>query len=206
MELVKTCSVKTCSAPVSSRGWCRSHYSRWKRHGDVQADTPLRAITPGAACVLCGKPVLARGWCATHYQRWHTTGDPGPAELLRVPSDPNATQKRCTLCGETKPIGEFYTDKRTADGRGSHCKSCFGPRNATRRRKRIYGLAAEDYDALVADQGGACAICREVAKLVVDHCHRKGHVRALLCDRCNRLLGVADDNVELLRAAIKYLT
>lgn len=71
---------------------------------------------------------------------------------------------------------------------------------------RKYGLTVEQYAAEVARCDGRCPMCNEVRALVVDHDHRTGAFRSLLCDRCNRLLGVADDSVDLLQAALDYLT
>lgn len=153
----------------------------------------------------CGRTVLARGWCATHYQRWHTNGDPGPVHLLRVPGSADRTEKPCKTCGEVKPISEYYGDKRTRDKTGSDCKSCFGVKNQQRRVQRVYNLDEPTRQQMMFDQDHRCAMCGEESKLVIDHCHRSGKVRALLCDRCNRLLGVADDNIDLLKAAIAFL-
>lgn len=59
-------------------------------------------------------------------------------------------------------------------------------------------------------QGGVCAICKTSLSLnsrstCVDHCHASGLVRGVLCSRCNNLLGMAKDDVRVLRAAIDYL-
>lgn len=207
--MAKSCSVDGCTNQGQlTRGWCATHYSRWRLHGDVQAGIPIerKASLPRACSVPgCDRPPLARGWCATHYQRWRTTGDPGGAELLRTPGDPDATEKRCTKCGEVKKIDDFYPDKRTRDGRGSHCRPCADSAQSLRRLRRLYGLSPEQYGEMFARQAGRCPICNERRVLVVDHCHKTDKVRALLCDRCNRLLGVADDDIELLQAAIRFL-
>mgnify|MGYP001570388182 CR=1 FL=1 len=73
---------------------------------------------------------------------------------------------------------------------------------------RRYGITAEAYKALLAAQGGRCAICRNLPgrkRLAVDHCHDTEQVRGLLCFNCNVLLGCSRDNVEVLQAAIAYL-
>jgi len=125
--------------------------------------------------------------------------------LLRIPSTPNATEKRCTRCGETKKIDSFYKEKRNRDGRMSHCIECFGLKQTNTHRQSKYGITTADYKAMVEAQGGRCKVCDQEAKLVIDHCHRGGQVRALLCDRCNRLLGIADDSQDLLVRAVEFL-
>jgi Recombination endonuclease VII len=73
--------------------------------------------------------------------------------------------------------------------------------------KRLYGISAAEYDALLAKQGGACAICRKrsKARLCVDHCHVTGTVRGLLCRACNVALGALKDDQASLVAALAYL-
>jgi Recombination endonuclease VII len=73
--------------------------------------------------------------------------------------------------------------------------------------KRLYGISAAEYDALLAKQGGVCAICRKHSKrrLCVDHCHLTGTVRGLLCDRCNVGLGYLKEDQASLVAALAYL-
>ena len=75
--------------------------------------------------------------------------------------------------------------------------------------KRTYGLTLQAFEALSIQQGGVCAICgkpnRADRRLVVDHDHKTGKVRALLCDPCNLVLGYMDDNVARLQLAIDYV-
>jgi len=81
---------------------------------------------------------------------------------------------------------------------------------AYRRRymlKKNYGITPEQFDAMLLNQGGACAICREsVDKPHVDHDHVTGRVRGILCNRCNVGLGMFNDNKTSLRSAIAYLS
>lgn len=76
---------------------------------------------------------------------------------------------------------------------------------------RRYGITPDDYDRMLAEQGGLCAICRQPERsnrnrsLAVDHNHRTGLVRGLLCSHCNRAIGLlADDPTRLIRA-LAYL-
>src|SRR5262245_50008280 len=73
--------------------------------------------------------------------------------------------------------------------------------------RRRYGLSPAEYAALLAKQGGACAICRKRSKgrLCVDHCHLTGTVRGLLCRKCNTALGYLNDDQASLVAALAYL-
>ena len=70
-----------------------------------------------------------------------------------------------------------------------------------------YGISLEDYDILLARQGGACAICRQLSErpLCVDHCHVTGQVRGLLCRNCNSAIGFYCDDPSLTKAATDYL-
>lgn len=80
--------------------------------------------------------------------------------------------------------------------------------------RRMFGLTLDDYDAMLKAQDGVCAICKEqetctrngvVKHLAVDHDHKTGKVRGLLCQHCNQLFGHARESVAILRAAIAYL-
>jgi len=81
--------------------------------------------------------------------------------------------------------------------------------------KRYYGLSLNDYAEMYRLQNGVCGICKcqEVEKdrhgnvrvLAVDHCHKTGSVRELLCYSCNSMLGQARDNVEVLLAGADYI-
>ena len=80
--------------------------------------------------------------------------------------------------------------------------------------QRTYGIDIDEYDKMFAEQEGLCKLCGgegfllkgcHSMKLVVDHCHKGGHVRGLLCHNCNRALGLFKDNTEVLKKAIEYL-
>lgn len=77
--------------------------------------------------------------------------------------------------------------------------------------QRNYGITLEDYEKLWKAQGHVCAICLQECnrsnstRLCVDHCHKTGRVRGLLCFNCNVGLGKFKDDPELLQAALIYL-
>lgn len=75
------------------------------------------------------------------------------------------------------------------------------------RRKGKYGLSPEQFTALLAEQGNACAICRDSGKKwCVDHDHTTGKIRAILCYCCNIAIGNLGDSARIASAAAEYLT
>lgn len=82
------------------------------------------------------------------------------------------------------------------------------------RLTKTYGISLEQYKAMVEEHDGKCGICGEEGfelvkgqrlKLVIDHCHATGRVRGLLCHNCNRGIGLLQDSIDNIRAAIRYL-
>ena len=73
-----------------------------------------------------------------------------------------------------------------------------------------YGITPDDYDRMLDEQVWKCAICNrrpeeKEKRLAVDHCHKTGIVRQLLCGGCNLMLGCAKDNPATLRKAADYV-
>lgn len=80
--------------------------------------------------------------------------------------------------------------------------------------QRTYGITSKDVKEMYDRQGGKCAICKGEGfkmhpktklNLVVDHCHKTGKVRGLLCHNCNRALGLLQDNEGSLKSAMEYV-
>jgi hypothetical protein len=71
--------------------------------------------------------------------------------------------------------------------------------------KQVYGLSEEEYNELLRQQNGNCALCQQFAKLTIDHCHKTGRIRGLLCMKCNVSLGGLGDDICGLERAIIYL-
>lgn len=78
--------------------------------------------------------------------------------------------------------------------------------------KNTYGLTLEEYQKMVNKYKGGCYICKKIQTgttcrngLCVDHNHKTGKNRGLLCQSCNRAIGLLGDDIERLKKAIKYL-
>lgn len=74
-----------------------------------------------------------------------------------------------------------------------------------------FGIDLSQYNTMLSDQNGVCAICLKPERtvrnrnLAVDHCHKTGKIMGLLCSHCNRALGLLQDNIEILKKTIIYL-
>lgn len=72
-----------------------------------------------------------------------------------------------------------------------------------------YGITFQEYDALLTKQNGTCAICRLPCatgrKLCIDHDHKTGKVRGLLCRTCNSGIGLLKEDIDTLKRAVQYL-
>jgi hypothetical protein len=137
--------------------------------------------------------------------------------------------KHCKSCNTTKPVSEFGLLR----GKPRHiCKECRKlesknwyennkdhKKELSRKYKHVkkdrdlqsnYGIDLETYNRMLAQQNHRCKIChahQDVLKraMCVDHDHDTGKVRGLLCDTCNRSLGLLKDNVNTLMRAVYYL-
>jgi hypothetical protein len=99
-------------------------------------------------------------------------------------------------------IREYWKRKREANPDKA------ADRSRRARLKHRYNLSVEQYEGMLATQGGVCAICGRPPRrnrLAVDHCHATGRIRGLLCSPCNRFLGHLRDSPALLKRAAKYL-
>ena len=74
-----------------------------------------------------------------------------------------------------------------------------------------FGITHDDYERLLKLQNGVCKICKKFKlqsnknHMAIDHCHKSGKIRGILCGDCNKSLGGFFDNINYLKRAIKYL-
>jgi hypothetical protein len=76
--------------------------------------------------------------------------------------------------------------------------------------KSNFGISIEDWNKMYEMQNKMCKLCNKQTssykkRLCVDHCHKTGKIRGLLCDTCNRALGLLNDDTSILKKAIAYL-
>ena len=114
-------------------------------------------------------------------------------------------QAFCAGCQSFRDLVDFGKGATT-------CRACASAKSHAAMIEKTYGLTGDDYEALLAFQGGRCAICRARPKskrFAVDHKHDtlgKESVRGILCSKCNHeLLGAAHDSIEIVRNALIYL-
>lgn len=119
-------------------------------------------------------------------------------------------EKHCFKCNETKTIDDFYKNRTRKDGLHGNCKSCQKYYCWANTLVKNYGITEEDYNRLFLEQEGCCAICGRhqiefQRTLALDHSHKTGIIRGILCPPCNTRLGKYDDNPEFLRATADEL-
>lgn len=144
--------------------------------------------------------------------------------------------KYCKSCDSTLPLSAFNKSNRRdgyqtycRECHNAMQRAAYSPGQAAKRRmraerrkmqkpdasrekelKRLYGISVEEYNSMLEGQKFVCMICSEPCKtrksLCVDHDHATGIVRGLLCNRCNRAIGMFKDDPELLRRAADYLS
>lgn len=141
--------------------------------------------------------------------------------------------KQCRKCGELKKASEYYKNTANSDGLQSYCRTCHlayvrernkKPRTDEQRAKARtyarmyrYGVNAEQYEKMLAEQDGSCAVCRvefsETVKPNVDHDHKccpgiltcGKCVRGLLCGGCNSFANMIETRFHTHEDMFKYL-
>jgi hypothetical protein len=136
------------------------------------------------------------------------------AQRKNISSLGPAAEKQCVICDEVKPLTDFSL---TPAGNPRHrCKACRANQQDSevgreRRLMRVYGITHADYVKMLEEQGGHCACCPTTPEdtvwgwLDIDHNHDTGEVRGLLCNPCNRALGLSKDNPQTVENWVDYL-
>lgn len=112
--------------------------------------------------------------------------------------------KRCPQCGVVKPHAEWERNRTSSDG-WAYCRARRAERDRASYFNRKYGLTEAERDAMIVSRRGLCPICLAAPAVHVDHCHKAGRVRGVLCFNCNSGLGLLRDDPEVVRRAAAYL-
>ena len=122
--------------------------------------------------------------------------------------------KRCSECGQIKPVTEFYRRRQRngeLSGYQHTCKACaatirrryFKPHSKIRYQLK---LTQEQVDAIIAPQKCECCGAGPEARLCIDHDHDTKKPRSLLCHKCNTALGLLNDNAARIVDLAHYIT
>lgn len=128
-----------------------------------------------------------------------------PAQKYARSEKGRAVQKRIRESEQNKQL------KKEWRARGGHAAEY--QRNKDKYRdtymKRVYGISLEEYNAMAENQNGLCYVCNNPPnggkRLAVDHCHKTGNVRRLLCTNCNTTLGLINEDILIMNKLIKYI-
>lgn len=127
----------------------------------------------------------------------------------------------CCVCGVQKFDSQFHIDKRKPLGLTYSCRDCGNKRTKKfyhskpkeRRKsewlKYAYGITLEQYNEAFVFQNGKCAFCEKSSDdpkgLVVDHCHKTGTFRHLLCSPCNMAFGLLKESEKTISKMLDFL-
>lgn len=113
---------------------------------------------------------------------------------------------RCPGCKQVKLFIHFHKHVGRKFNITDYCKECRNIKMVTKR----HNITPKSLKDMFLKQNNCCAICNKSKDLfekglAVDHCHKTGKIRGLLCANCNTSIGGFMDSIELLKNAIKYL-
>ena len=129
---------------------------------------------------------------------------------------------KCDKCGEYKDVSLYEWQKDRPSPRKT-CKLCRSRvpkteeqlKKKSKYKRKLYASRRDHY-RMVWEKSkygvhkgefnyNHCAICGNLDRLHIDHCHKTGNVRGLLCSNCNIGIGNMQDNIDILKVAIEYL-
>lgn len=202
-------SCELCEFPVHCKGYCARHYWRYRKYGDPLGGLSRRGarkapryeetedLENSKICSTCGKrlPISA---------------------FNRDKSRKDGYQYRCKNCYRDWYNTRYATEKSFREKRSQHFSKYYAEKYPTLQEQKnaskflaMYGITREQFAEMSTLQGDLCKICQKPpsgkTRLSVDHDHKTRKIRGLLCDNCNKGLGVFQDNPDLLAAAIEYL-
>lgn len=181
----KVCGFNGCDRKHDSHGYCSTHSKQFRSGQELRTLRKRSKVSElKEFCTFdgCDRKSKALNLCGPHY-----------TQLKRG--------------GELKQIREVLHECSITE-----CNNPHSARGYCADHYRIYNsfkIPAEKYQKMLDAQNSKCAICNDKCssgmRLAIDHNHKNGNIRALLCGKCNRGLGMFDDDIEKLMSAIIYL-
>ena len=175
----------------------------------IKSRPTIKARHPYGAPPTChpDRKHQSNGLCRSCYTVARRRGEVGPRTPAAChPDRPAYAKGQCAPCYETEKLvarQANWDEARWARFRAQ------ANRRAARYEFRQFGITEEDYDRMLAEQDGLCAICRqpepEGRRLHVDHDHDTDEVCGLLCGPCNRGIGMLGEDPVVIEAALAYV-
>lgn len=121
---------------------------------------------------------------------------------------PTLIRKKCVRCGKIRHTKNFPRANSQKDGYSSWCKSCTRSYNGESYIRNSYGMDKGQYNDFINSRHSRCDACGDKVAGTnrhVDHDHKTGRVRGLLCRRCNWMVGASEDGLEILTRVGDYI-
>ena len=206
------CQVPDCTGLSRAKGMCDKHYRRLKKHGLVQDPRPSdwgeRRKNPLYDSWRWVRKRTGNGCVPRWDDFWAFVEDVGER-----PS-PHHSLQRLDKSAIWGPENFYWHERLTCSKDRTKYDQAYRKKNPlavkSSELKKQFGITIEDYMDMLDKQGGKCAICDSASTgrykyFAVDHCHNTGEIRGLLCDKCNRGIGLLGDDPHVLAKAISYL-
>jgi len=196
-----------CKRKIFLGKYCRLHYKRLKEKGSLGPVAFLRRENRtkiGENCLVngCKRTQIKYGYCSMHHSRFCKNGDPGEVETRKFQDNAPTGYKTCQNkdCQiKIQLLSNFNKKSKLRQDFVSYCKTCTREEFVVRK----YKITKDEYRKLMLN--AKCEMCGSVENLAIDHCHKTNKVRGVLCDLCNRGIGLLGENLNILLAAYDYL-
>jgi uncharacterized OB-fold protein len=225
----RICSMEDCDRRVTARGWCKVHYKRWWATGSPGPPPERACEACGNLFVPSRHHPNRQKWCSreclNHARRVNPPEMTCPAcgTVFAPIGRQKYCSRRCTARMEARRrLGIAVPAVRKCwwcekefrpgvDGRQLYCSAEHARYVKSLWNVGKYGITRDDYRQAWRRQGGKCAICCQPERtkrnhlLSVDHCHKTGRFRGLLCSHCNRAVGLLGDDPVVMESAARYV-
>ena len=230
IKIRHSCSVDGCSAVIYGQGYCEMHYYRVKKHGDPHHNNRPKDWGKREEHHLyqywtarrrsSAKIQMSPEWHNDFWLFCKDVGDrPSKDHYLRLIDESGIYEKGNVQWVEKLIVKRGSETKKEYARRYAQASRVANPkRHLNNSLKKSFGITLIDYEKMTDEQKGVCAICgnKETTinprhkhgmpqNLSVDHDHKTGKIRGLLCKSCNQAIGLFKENIDTMQNAINYL-